>query len=73
MIELCSLLGTGTRRVLNVEKEFSGDWSGKTFVLRELSADTRDNCQTVALEKPLESPLGQQGDHKPFISKGNHH
>lgn len=29
--------------------------------------------QTVALEKPLESPLGQQGDHKPFISKGNHH
>lgn len=40
MIEWCYLLGTGTRRVLNVEKEFSGDMSGKTFVLRELSADT---------------------------------
>ena len=38
MIEWCYLLETGTRRVLNVEKEFSGDWSGKTF--RELSADT---------------------------------
>lgn len=40
MIEWCYLLGSETRRVLNVEKEFSGDWSGKTFVLRELSADT---------------------------------
>ena len=40
MIEWCYLLGTGTRRVLNVEKEFSGDMSGKTFVLKELSADT---------------------------------
>ena len=27
--------------------------------------------QTVVLEKTLDSPLGQQEDHKPFISKGN--
>ena len=29
--------------------------------------------QTLVLEKTLESPLGQQGDYKPFISKGNQH
>jgi len=70
MIELCSLLGTGTRRVLNVEKEFSGDWSGKTFVLRELSADTRDNCQAVVLEMTLENPLDSK-EMKPVKPIGN--
>ena len=29
--------------------------------------------QTLVLEKTLESPLGQQGDYKPFISKGYQH
>ena len=68
MIEWCYLLGTGTRRVLNVEKEFSGDWSGKTF--RELSADTWDNCQAVVLEMTLENPLDSK-EMKPVNPKGN--